>query len=92
MLWQSIEHLKQLKEKKMELHESIAHTRKEITVKEHEGFRVRMTKHEVISPKGLFSLDIIQESLTDGEVTDSQTYNFFMTKEELQALAQGLTA
>ena len=76
----------------MELHESIAHTRKEITVKEHEGFRVRMTKHEVISPKGLFSLDIIQESLTDGEVTDSQTYNFFMTKEELQALAQGLTA
>jgi hypothetical protein len=75
----------------MKLHESVAHTRKEITVKEHEGFRVRMTKHEVISPKGLFSLDIIQESLTDGTVTDSQTYNFFMTKEELQSLAHGLT-
>ena len=76
----------------MELHESIAHTRKEITIKEHEGFRVRVTKHEVISPKGLFNLDIIQESLKDGTVSSSQTYNFFMTKEELQALAYGLTA
>jgi hypothetical protein len=76
----------------MELHESVAHTRKEVIVKESEGFRVRMTKHEVISPKGLFSLDIIQESLKDGKVQDSQTYNFFMTKEELQSLANGLTA
>lgn len=76
----------------MELHESVAHTRKEMTVKEHEGFRVRMVKHEVLSPKGLFSLDIIQESLKDDKVVDSQTYNFFMTKEELQALAYGLTS
>jgi len=74
-----------------ELHESVAHTAKEITIKESEGFRVRLEKHEVINPKGLFSLDIIQESLTDGKVTDSQTYNFFMTKEELQTLAHGLT-
>ena len=74
----------------MELHESVAHTRKEITVKESDGFRVRVVKHEVISPKGLFSLDIIQESLKDGRVADSQTYNFFMTKEELQTLAHGL--
>ena len=76
----------------MELHESIAHTRKEKIIKENEGFRVRMTKHEVLSPKGLFSLDIIQESLKDGKVADTQTYNFFMTKEELQILAHGLTA
>ena len=76
----------------MELHESVAHTRKEITVKESEGFRVRLVKHEVISPKGLFSLDIIQESLKQGNVIDSQTYNFFMNKEELQSLAHGLTA
>jgi hypothetical protein len=76
----------------MELHESVAHTRKEMTVKESDGFRVRLVKHEVISPKGLFSLDIIQESLKEGEVTDRQTYNFFMTKEECQSLAYGLTA
>ena len=90
-LWQSTEHLKQLKENKMKLHESVAHTRKEMTIKEHDGFRVRMVKHEVLNPKGLFSLDLIQESLKDGEVQDSATYNFFMTKEELQALAYGLT-
>ena len=75
-----------------ELHESVAHTAKEITIKENPGFRIRLEKHEVINPKGLFSLDIIQESLKDGEVQDSQTYNFFMTKEELQSLAYGLTA
>jgi hypothetical protein len=74
----------------MKLHESVAHTRKEMTIKENEAFRVRLEKHEVISPKGLFSLDIIQESLKDGKVSSSQTYNFFMTKEELQTLAQGL--
>ena len=74
------------------LHESVAHTYKEITVKENDGFRVRIEKHEVISPKGLFSLDIVQESLKDGKVADSQTYNFFMTKEELHTLAQGLVA
>jgi hypothetical protein len=73
-----------------QLHDSVAHTKKEMTIKENEGFRVRLEKHEVISPKGLFSLDIIQESLKDGKVSDSQTYNFFMTKEELQTLAQGL--
>jgi hypothetical protein len=76
-----------------ELHESVAHTAKEIVVKENPGFRIRLEKHEVISPKGLFSLDIIQESLDeDGLVRDSQTYNFFMNKEELQSLANGLTA
>ena len=74
-----------------QLHDSVAHTKKEMTIKENEGFRVRLEKHEVISPKGLFSLDIIQESLKDGKVSDSQTYNFFMTKEELQTLAHGLT-
>jgi hypothetical protein len=75
----------------MELHESVAHTRKEMTIKESEGFRVRMVKHEVLAPKGLFSLDLIQESLKDGVVQDTATYNFFMTKEELHTLAHGLT-
>ena len=74
------------------LHESVADTYKEITVKESEGFRVRMVKHEVLMPKGLFSLDLIQESLKDGKVQDTSVYNFFMTKEELQSLANGLTA
>ena len=73
------------------LHESIANTRKEMIIKESEGFRLRIVKHEVLSPKGLFSLNLIQENLKDGEVADSQTYNFFMTKEEIAALTYGLT-
>ena len=74
----------------MELHESIAHTRKEMVIKENEGFRLTMVKHEVTSPKGLFSIDLVQESLKDGEVAGSQTYNFFMTKDELNALAYAI--
>ena len=73
------------------LHESIRHTAKEMVIKEHNGYRLVLRKHEVISPKGLFSIDMIQQSLKDGEIVDSQTYSFFMTEDELQALAYGLT-
>ena len=75
-----------------ELHPDVAHTAKEMIIKESEGFRLRMEKWESISPKGLFSVDLIQESLDeDGKVLYTSTYNFNMTKEELQALAYGLT-
>jgi hypothetical protein len=78
---------------KMELHESVKGTYKEMVIKNHPGFRLTLKKHEVLSPKGLFSIDMVQESLKeDGTVTDSQVYNFFMTKEECQTLANGLTA
>ena len=76
----------------MELHESVKDTYKEMVIKENEGFRLTFKKHEVLSPKGLFSIDMLQESLKDGDVIESQTYNFFMTKDEMQALAYGLTA
>jgi hypothetical protein len=76
----------------MELHESVRHTKKEMVVKESEGFRLRLEKHEVLSPKGLFSISLINESLDkDGAVLESSVYNYFMTKEELQSLAHGLT-
>ena len=92
MSWRNIKRGTELKEIMMELHESVRDTYKEMVIKEHEGFRLTLKKHEVLSPKGLFSIDMVQESLKDGEVTESQTYNFFMDKEELQALAYGLTA
>ena len=77
----------------MELHESVRDTYKEVVIKNDIGFRLTLKKHQVISPKGLFSVDMVQESLkTDGSVSDSQTYNFFMTKDELEKLAYGLTA
>jgi hypothetical protein len=76
----------------MELHESVRDTYKEIVIKEHEGFRLTLKKHEVLMPKGLFSIDMVQESLKEGDVVESQTYNFFMTKEEMATLASALTA
>jgi len=76
----------------MELHESVRDTYSEQVIKEHEGFRLTLKKHEVLSPKGLFSIDMVQESLKDGDIVDSQTYNFFMTKDEMATLASALTA
>jgi hypothetical protein len=74
-------------------HESVLQSKKEMTIKENAAYRVRLEKWEVANPKGLFNVDIIQESLNDkGEVRETSTYNFFMTKEEMQALAYGLTA
>jgi len=44
----------------MELHESVRDTYKEMVIKEDEGFRLVLKKHEVLSPKGLFSIDMVQ--------------------------------
>ena len=75
-----------------ELHADVASTAKEMVIKESEGFRLRLEKWESVSPKGLYALDLIQESLDDkGKVQYTSTYSFNMTKEELQALAYGLT-
>jgi hypothetical protein len=72
-------------------HESI--NVKKFTVKESEGFRVRVESWEVLSPKGLYAIDMIQESLDEkGNVADSSTYNFHMTKDEIKALCEGLLA
>ena len=70
-------------------HESIVV--KEFIAKEQPGFRVRVRTHEVLAPKGLYSLDFIQESLDENSVvTMDQTYNFFMTKDEVHTLCNGL--
>lgn len=92
MNWKNIERGKESKEMIMELHESVRDSYKELVIREHEGFRLTLKKHEVLRPKGLFSIDMVQESLKDGEVVDSQVYNFFMTEEECQILAYGLVA
>jgi hypothetical protein len=76
-----------------ELHPDVAVTAKEVVIKENEGFRLRLEKWKTISPEGIFAVDLIQESLDeDGMVQHSSSYNFNMTKEELERLAQGLTA
>jgi len=64
---------------------------KNITVKESPAYRVRVESWESINPKGLFSVDIIQECLNqDGNVDSSSTYNFHMTRDEIKVLADGL--
>lgn len=76
----------------MELHESVRSSYKEMVIKESEGFRLILKKHEVLSPKGLFSIDLVNECLKeDGTISQTSTYNYFLTKEELQSLAYGLT-
>jgi hypothetical protein len=71
-----------------QLHESIKQHK--FTIKENEGYRMRVTKHEVLAPKGTYALDFIQESLKDGKIVESQTYNFFMTQDDLKVLCEGL--
>ncbi len=70
------------------LHESIK--QKQFTVKERADYRLRVQSHEVVAPKGTFSVDFIHESLEDGKIKSSQTYNFFMTKDDIKILCQGL--
>jgi len=76
-----------------ELHESVAPTAKEMLIKQSDNYRLRMEKFECLSPKGTFNIDLINESLNSkGEVTESSTYNFFMTAEELKSLSSALLA
>jgi hypothetical protein len=65
---------------------------KEFTVKDKESFRLRVKTWECISPKGLNAIHFIQETKdSKGEVEMTATYDFFMTKEELKILVQGLS-
>ena len=75
-----------------QLHESVRDTYKEVVIKDHESFRLILKKHEVLMPKGLFSVDLEQQSLKEGNITDTAIYNFFMTKDEMATLASALTA
>ena len=87
MPWANTEHLKQLKEMMM-LHESVK--KQEFIIKEREDYRLRVTSHPVLAPAGVYSFDFIQESLKDAKVISSQTYNFFMTKTDIDTLCKGL--
>jgi hypothetical protein len=74
------------------LHDSVKNTYTETVIKESDAFRVVLKKHEVLSPKGLLSINMEQQTLKDGKVTDESVYNFFMTKDEVSTLAEALTA
>ena len=64
---------------------------KKFTVKEDSAFRVRVESWESVVPQGLMAVDVIQECLNDkGNVDSVSTYNFHMTREEIQLFAKGL--
>ena len=64
---------------------------KKFTVKEDAAFRVRVESWQAMVPKELMAVDVIQECLNDkGEVDSTSTYNFHMTREEIQLFAKGL--
>jgi PhoPQ-activated pathogenicity-related protein len=70
------------------LHESIK--QKQFTIKERADYRLRVESHKVVAPEGVYSVDFIQESLEDGKIKALQTYNFFMTKDDIKVLCEGL--
>jgi hypothetical protein len=60
-------------------------------IKENEGFRLTLKKEPCLMPKGLNNIEMIQEQLKDNTVTQTSTYQFFMTQDELNNLAKALT-
>ena len=64
---------------------------KKFVVKEDKAFRMRVESWEAVAPKGLLSVNFIQECLNkDGEVDFSSTYSYNMTKEDIANLCKGL--
>jgi hypothetical protein len=62
-----------------------------ITIKESEAFRLILKKNPCLAPQGLNSIEMVGEQLTDGKVSNSSTYQFFMTQEQMNTLAKALT-
>ena len=62
----------------------------EFTVHENEGFRLRVEKIKCVRPDDFYSLNFVQESLRDGEVEQSSTYNFFLTADQIKRLSEEL--
>ena len=63
-----------------------------VVIKEKSEFRLIMKKEPCLMPLGLNTIEMIREQLKDGEVTQTSTYQFFMTQAELETLAKVLTA
>lgn len=65
--------------------------KKEVTIKDERAFRLKIRHWKSISPANLNSIEFVQECIDkDGEVDFASTYNFLMTNEELNKLADSL--
>ena len=61
-----------------------------ITIKENAGYRLVLKKNPCLRPEGLNNIEFTGEQLKDGKVTNSSTYQFFMTQDELETLSKAL--
>ncbi len=59
-------------------------------IKENEGFRLVLEKNPCLRPEGLNNIEMTGEQLKDGKVVQSSTYQFFMTRDEMNVLAKAL--
>jgi len=62
----------------------------EFIVKSSEAFQIRVRKNRCLRPNDLNSLEFIQESIKDGEVENTSTYQFFLTDSQIKELSEGL--
>ena len=65
---------------------------KDFIVKEDNAFRLRVKSWKCLNPSNLNAVEFIQECMKDGKVDFASTYQFFMTDEDMKALAKGLAA
>ena len=63
---------------------------KEFTIIEKPNFKLRVTVQQCRVPSDLLNINFIQDTLRDSELEQSSTYNFFLTKDELDLLVNNL--
>jgi len=63
-----------------------------IIIKENAGYRLLLKKNPCLLPDGLNNIEFTGEELKDGEIINTSTYQFFMTRDELNTLAKALAA
>ena len=57
-------------------------------VKENKNFRLQVEKNPCANPADLYSINFISECINDhGKITDTNTYNFFLSEKEIQTFA-----
>jgi hypothetical protein len=64
---------------------------KEFVAKETSGYRLRIRSWKPLAPKDTNSIEFINESLNvDGTVADANTYNFFLSDNDVKSLSAQL--
>lgn len=63
---------------------------KEFTVKEDQAFRLKVKTWKCLAPAELNAVEFINQTLKNGDVDASSTYQFFMTDEDIKKLCEGM--